>query len=383
MMSSPSRHLIKKFGALNVSDLHLNHPKVATSKMVDRLIKNITRKMKRDIIQYLICPGDVFDRPTQTDTEAGKQISRFISFLLDFAYKHDLILIVLKGTGSHDGEQSDHFVSMNEGRLHKARLVYIDKITAWEDENGVRFLGVPDEATPSAAQTQAEVESVLKEKGWEQVDIGITHGMYTSHLINGIQDPHSHDVNFYLRIVKYIILNGHIHTPSLYKHLLTIGSHDRTRHGEEEAKGGWIVLIDFTTGEVSTEFFENEDAELFITYEIKADNIKDAYREVDKFLIGHKLVGGGFLRIAHDPELSVNELVRRLHDKYHPEIEFATKKLDGDNAKAELTDRVIEFEQIKTTPITPNTDLGLLEDKLKRMGHEDVGKYLDGYKSVC
>lgn len=382
-MSSLSRHLLKKFGALNVSDLHLNHPKVSTSKMVDRLIKNITKRMKLGKIQYLICPGDVFDRPTQTDTDAGKHISRFISFLIDYTYKHNLILIVLKGTGSHDGEQSDHFVRMNEGRINKARLIYIDKITAWEDENGVRFLGVPDEATPSAAQTQAEVESVLKEKGWEQVDIGITHGMYTSHMINGITDPHSHDVNFYLRIVKYIILNGHIHTPSLYKHLLTIGSHDRTRHGEEEAKGGWLVYIDFTTGEVTTEFFENEDAELFVTYEIKSDNIKDAYREVDKFLIGHKLVGGGFLRIAHSPELSVNDLVRKLHDKYHPEIEFSTKKLDDGKVKEDLSDRVIEFEQIKTTPITPSTDVSLLADKLERMGHENAEKYLKAYQSLA
>ncbi|AFI55423.1 hypothetical protein TSMG140 [Halocynthia phage JM-2012] len=371
----------KKLGAIVVSDLHLNHPKLSTDRMVNSLIKNISTSYN-STITHLIIPGDVFDRPVQLDTVAGKGITRFISFVLEFSCKHDLVLLVLKGTGSHDGEQSDHFVSMNEGRLVKADLTYVDKISVFTDRLGISWLGVPDEATPSAAQTQAEIESLMKEKGISKVHMGLTHGLYNTHNLNGIVDDHAHDTEFYESVVEYIILNGHIHHPSQHGRLVTIGSHDRNRHGEEEAKGGLRVHIDFKKNTTQLEFRENKEAALFVTYEIKSEVIKTAYREVDKFLISHPIVAGGFLRLAYKDTLNINDLVRLLQDKYHPDIEFSTKKLETVDNSNHLNERVVEFDKIDTTPITKSTVTNLLDDKLKRLGYEDTSLYLEEFNKL-
>lgn len=370
-----------RFQAISVSDLHLNHPKVSTRRMVDSLIKNITTSRTKHTT-HLLCPGDVYDRPTQTDTEAGREISRFISFALDFSYKYNLVLIVLRGTGSHDGDQPGHFFTANEGRLNKADLHYIDKVSIFHDKYGLSWLGVPDEANPSALQTQAEIQSLLKENGLKQVHCAITHGLYNTHNLNGYVPDEAHDTAWYCSVVKYIIFNGHIHHPSQHDKLLTNGSHDRNRHGEEEAKGGWRVDIDVKTDEVSVEFRENKEAELFITYKVEADDIKKAFREVDKFLLNHPIVGGGYLRLSYNPELIINDLVRLLQDKYSPLIEFSTIKQDSKVKDNHLNDKVIEFDKIVTTPITSHTVKHLLEDKLKRDEVEDIDVYLSEFDAI-
>ena len=369
-------------GAIVISDLHLNHPKVSTHRMVDSLIKNVNRMYVKDVTKYLIIAGDVFDRATQTDTVAGKQITRFIAFTLDFAFEYDLLLYVLRGTGSHDGTQSEHFVAMNEGRMNKVDLLYIDKISIWEDKYGISWLGVPDESTPSASQTQAEIQSLMKERGVSRVDMGLTHGLYNTHMLNGIMDAHAHDTSFYCSVVDMLIINGHIHHPSQYEKLLTIGSHDRNRHGEEEPKGGWRLLIDKPKKKVSVEFMENTEAELFTTYTLEATEMKAATREVNKYLSTSPLLEGGFLRIFHTKDININDLVRKLQERYSPVIEIVARKIEDKNKKSDLNDRVIEFEKISTVPITPNTAVSLLEDKLDRMGITDKDKILAAFKTL-
>lgn len=366
---------------ITISDLHLNLPKVSTTLMVNRLISTLMGIKDKLTYHYLIIPGDIFDRPTQMDTEAGKEISRFISFTLDYVNEFKLKLLVLKGTGSHDGDQPAHFKSINQGRLKPVSLRYIDKIDVWRDEDfNLTFLGVPDESAPSTTQVQAQVESLLKEKGIDKVDIALTHGMYTHHCLNGMTFDHSHESDYYDGITKYILLNGHIHTSSLHKKLLTIGSFDRNRHGEEEAKGGWLVDIELKTGLVKKTFLPNKDASLFITREVVEDNVSDAYLSICKYLDTSKLMTGGFLRLAYSSkELDINELVKQLQTKYRPNVEITTKKLDAKETLEE-TSSLVERQELNITPITPNTVNDLLIDKLNRMGIEETDKYLDRFK---
>lgn len=368
---------------ISISDLHLNHPKVSTREMVNRLI--LWLKSIKDIrsFQYLIISGDVYDRPTQVDTEAGKQITRFISFILDFCAKYGIRPIILKGTGSHDGDQSAHFLAMDQGREVSTGLIYADKIDVWTDENDVSFLFVPDEATPSAAQTKSEIEALMKERNISKVDVAVTHGLYNSHVLNGIIDHHAHDAEWYSSIVNYMVINGHIHTTSSYDRIHTVGSFDRTKHGEEEAKGGWLFELDKEQMRPKKWFVENELAEKFVTYMVQADNAKDAFREVKKFIIKDNIKLGGHLRLAHKPELDINELLKRLASDYAPDIEFTSKKLDGKTNKESLNEKVEEFQTINIVPITDNTVMELFADKLTRMEIEDQDRYLEMFKKVA
>lgn len=377
MMSLP-----KSVSGLVVSDLHINHPKLSPARMVNSLIKGITTNFKTKVMEYLIITGDVFDRPTQTDTVAGKESTRFISFCLDYAVKHNLILIVLRGTGSHDGTQTEQFVSMNEGRLVKAELIYIDKISILTDRNSITWLGVPDESCPSAAQTQAEIESLMKSKGISSTQLAVTHGLYNTHNLNGIVDTHAHDTQWYCSVVDYCIFNGHIHHPSTHDKLTTIGSFDRNRHGEEEPKGGWTFKLDLVNKVFERSFFENTEAELFITYKIKGNTIKEALKEINNFLLTHPLNGGGYLRIAYPEGLNINDLVRLLQDKYSPTIEFSTLKVGDSKKEEDINNRVVEFSKIDTTPITPDTINDVLLDKLERNGIENIDECMNLFNKV-
>ena len=100
-----------------------------------------------------------------------------------------------------------------------------------------------------------KVKGSLSINGIDKVDFAIMHGSFPHQLPPHIKVP-MHDPNRYLSIVKYIVVIGHIHKPSVHERIYTPGSFDRISHGEEEPKD-ILDLIYLSDDTWNVEFIEN------------------------------------------------------------------------------------------------------------------------------
>lgn len=366
---------------LHITDLHLNHPKVSCSFLIQNLINGLLQFRNPKSLDRLVITGDVFDRPTHMDTDAGKEILYFANFIIEYCAKHDIALILLKGTGSHDGYQSDIFVKLNTSRQSPIDLLYCDRIMTWIDRDGYRWLGIPDEATPSAEQTKAEVQKLMKAEGIEKFDLAVTHSYYDFHAGAEYNPTVAFDSKFYQGIVKHIIYNGHIHGSSYRRKVLTGGSYDRNRHGEEEPKGMWNVKVD---GDIVTvDFIENKNAAKFLTYPIKNTEPTEILREITDYITECNYPDIWWLRLTHPKSVDMTDIVKQLKTKHAARIDITTKKVDESDeptwVSGGLTRKLIK-NAVEITPILPSTIHDLMADKLKRMGVEDIDKHLSVFK---
>ena len=373
--------MVTLLNIIHLSDLHLNHPKVSTAFLVNNITRALVDLKNPYLIDRIVLSGDVFDRPTHMDTDAGKDILYFINFLLEFCAKFDIALVVLKGTGNHDGYQSDIFVKLNSSRQKPIDLVYCDKISTWVDRDGYRWLGVPDESTPSAMQTKAEIKKLMKAEGIKQFDFATTHFYYDFHAGAEHNPTVAHDSAFYQKIVKYIIFNGHIHNSSYRRKVLTAGSFDRNKHGEEERKGMWSVSLDNEV--VSVDLIVNHNAAKFITYKLISNTPEDITKELYDYL-KERQGSRYWLRIAHPKTVNISDILNRLKEEF-TDVEIATKKLGEDEEPSWISgglSRRLKTSTENFTPILPTTIMELMSDKLKRMGVGDVDKHLEIFKEL-
>jgi hypothetical protein len=330
--------------------------------MIKSIALTITPKLNEQL-DYFFITGDVYDRLiTDCDSAESKAINGFITWVVSRCAKFNIKLRVLKGTSNHDARQCENFVSINDGMVNPCDLKYFDKVGV-HFEDGFSMLVVPDNAATTHAGVRAKVEEALKTAGVTQVDMALTHGMYDNHLLAKFTDE-MHDSAFYMSIVRTLILNGHIHTSTLYGHLLTIGSFDRTAQGEEESKGGHYGTIDIANKTFTAKFLENTYATIFRTLTIppNIDDVAKAYTFIIESL-GDLAAKGGWLALAHNPLMDIKELLSRLNDTYANFIVFSSKKVK-DKTKDDVA---VEFKRLESKPINRNTIMEMLDDKFTRL----------------
>lgn len=330
--------------------------------MVQNIMTTIGSKLNDDL-DFLFITGDVYDSLiTDGDSAEAKVINGFITWVTSRCSLHNITLWVLKGTTSHDARQSEAFVHINNGLVKPCDLMYFDKVGV-HFKNGVSFLVVPDNAATTHAGVRAKVEAALKEAGVSKVNVGLTHGLYDSHMMSQYTDE-CHESEFYLSVVDTLILNGHIHTRSLFKWLATVGSFDRICQGEMEPKGALYGVIDVAAKTFTAHFLENKKANLFNLYTLPDDvlDLNVAYSMVMDNL-GELETKGGWLSIAHAKELNIKELISRLNNTYQGYIEFSAKKAKD----KKVTVDKIQFAKLVSKPIAPTTLGEMLIDKLGRL----------------
>ncbi len=319
-----SRH--KPNTALSIAvlgDVHLDHPKIPTSFIIERLDRIFTVEYlsKLDVI---VINGDLFERRIAFDSESAYLTVRWIVRFLKLCAKFNITLHVLEGTPSHDNTQARWFGEMETICGMEVDFYYHDKIeiTELKEGTGLSALWIPDEFSPSAEITQDIVKKLLITEGYETVDYTFIHGMFVYQ--EPIPSKASHDEVYYESITNNLIVINHIHTPSSSGKIRAPGSVCRLRHGEEETKGH--LYIEHMPEGVVDFFIETENNARFDTVDMQNRDMVYVREYLDNRLsikdpqyIKLKLRRSDIV-LASIPELK----------KRYPTLNITTKVVDDD-----------------------------------------------------
>lgn len=222
------------------SDIHLGHQRTTTPEILESLRHCLDDNEVYKNVDFLIFAGDVFDRLLELNNPHLFQIDLWMAEVIRQCHYHDVTLVILAGTKSHDRDQNERWVTINNivknpCRLHYADTVEITYFKEWD----LNILFVPDDWNTDSSITLKEVKDLMSSKGLTKVDLAVMHGQFQHQLPEfiSLKSPVTHSNEEYLNLVEHYILIGHIHTHTVYDRILAQGSLDRLSHGEEEPKG--------------------------------------------------------------------------------------------------------------------------------------------------
>jgi hypothetical protein len=136
------------------------------------------------------------------------------------------------------------------------------------------ILFVPDEFSPTPAQTLALVKQKLKDAYIEAVDVCLLHGYFDFQVPPEIKTIQAHSSEEYSKIVLGPVLSGHVHERTRYKNIEPHGSFDRIAHNEEAPKG-YLRGVIFDNNSYEVSFIENKNAAIYKTLICNQTNMED------------------------------------------------------------------------------------------------------------
>ncbi|MGI9212590.1 MAG: hypothetical protein ACR2HF_08965 [Methylococcaceae bacterium] len=297
---------------LFISDIHLFHRRNPTQDIIANLRTYLKPFHKDEPLDLLVIGGDLFDRLAEFHTVEVHDACMWLACLLELCANRTIKLRILEGTPRHDWGQSRILRTLANILPIPVDCAYvntlsIEHIAEWD----LSILYIPDEWTDRADKTYVQVKETLAAHGLTQVDIAVMHGMFQYQLPTGVTMPSVHQEQDYLKIVRYLISVGHVHTPSQYERIHAQGSFDRLAHGEEEPKGGlWCTL--YPDGHYAWLFRENKQAMIFKTISLKTMPIEKTLNYLERHVKDMPFGSHVRIRAKRDhPAMMALEAVRK------------------------------------------------------------------------
>lgn len=329
------------FRYAQLGDLHLAHPNNPPEEMIPLLkgifpLDNETAKL-----DAIILTGDIYDHQLTLPDSRVNVIDEWIIWKLRMCKAMDIALWIVRGTPSHDRDQSARFVMLNETLKIGCDLTYVDELKiVWMPRFGSHVLFVPDEWTDDADKTLEEVHQLLRIAGIKKVDYAVMHGQFKYQLPE-IVKAQKHDEASYLAIVDKTISIGHVHQLSRYEGIIAAGSFDRLTHGDEQPKGHVRVTVR-GKDDFDIEFVENKEAKTFLTIDCKDLELEDCHSKIQATV--PDLRDDSFVRILAYTGSPILTSVKTYEEKY-PYIRWST--LGKSKEEKSFTEQ-IELIQSKT-----------------------------------
>lgn len=354
-MSNPAL----KLKYLVLSDIHLgakNNPTADIIKNLDILFDQYSQKSLFKDLDIVFIAGDLFDRLLDMDDDDSHLIKLWIDRLSRFCSRFKIKLRILKGTPSHDWNQSSQAETVWKISQIPGDFKYIDTLSIeYIEDHNMHVLYVPDEWASTTEETLSQVKTLMQDMHIKDVDIAIMHGLFNYQLPGIGKASSKHDETSYLDIVKYFINIGHIHTHTTYERILAQGSFDRMTHGEEEPKGCMLMELDPVEGNRFL-FIENYGAKIFKTLTLKNKDVEKSMDFIEKQLL--KIPINSYIRIKAAKDHGVYIGFEELKIKF-PFYNFSKKSLEDEEESAynlrvndmldvEYTSVQIDRENIRT-----------------------------------
>lgn len=332
------------FKWLWTQDIHFGVPSIPVGAVTNSF-KAVYDAAKRRGIRKVVIGGDITDRPLELTNDYSIEFIQFGIWLLNDAEENDIEIIVIEGTPSHDWKQARLLQKLKESINSKAKLVYISTLSIiYLDDFGYTLI-VPDQWRSSTQTTLLEVKALLKEKNLEQVDWAFMHGSFDYQIPEYLRKRLDlHDSLEYNRIVKKGIFIGHEHTRSSYLNINCAGSIDRTKHGQEEEKGGFFVE-ELPNGKVHVEFIRNNKAQIFKDVLVDDLNPDQIFMAIDRLKIDLEKFAN--IRLVATKDIAVISEFIKKYKLIYPEVKWSLKDLSADEQKTEL----IELEKLEFSKI--------------------------------
>lgn len=350
---------IDKLKYLVLSDIHLGH----NLNKTDNIISNLryyfrTNHKEFKNLNMIVIAGDVFDKLLVTSSRDFILATEWLTELILYCKSWKIKLRILEGTPSHDWKQAKVITSIIEKLQIEIDYKYIDTLFIehmidWD----IFILYVPDEYKHKASDTLKDVKKLMKSMTLSQVDIAFMHGQFTYQL--PVQLESSHDETEYLKLVKYYINIGHIHTPSVCDRIIAQGSFDRLAHNEEEKKGGVVVTIK-KDGEKNFTFVDNIKSMIFKTFRFGSETLEEIKEILDKEL--EKLPIGSNIRLVSENEEFLTKNLITLKTMYPKYV----IKIEKPKLKEKKFKLITETKHIDSFAITKDNILELLDVEMAK-----------------
>ena len=371
----------RKLDILDLSDIHLGHKNTTTEYVIDSLDKYIrANHNKFKNLDMLIISGDTFDRLLPNNSPEFISSLGFLIRLAKYCKKHNIIFRILEGTPSHDWKQ----IKVLETSLKDSDVdfkyisnLYIERNT----KLGIDILYVPDEWNNNGADTFEEVKELLKENQMDKVDLAIMHGMFPHQI--PVKSESTHNPDDYLDIVRFYIIIGHDHKPSVFKRILVPGSFERLKHKEEENKGGLLVSI-YKSGDMEFKFIENTNAKTYKTINYIDKTLEEIMQSIDKDIKG--IVDDSYVRIL----VSNRDIIKSVEKDFQERYKHLNLKVKTENDDDEVVTResITEIDLPDSFEITPDNITDLIKKELEKhklnsseiiIFDEEIKKVLENY----
>ena len=318
------------------SDHHTLHQTTPTQHVLSNLSKFLYKDNDLAKTSMIFFGGDFMERMVESPNADNFRIGEWGNDFLDRAYiaNPKMTVVWLAGTESHDRGQPKHFLNLAPKGLD---VRYIDTlcIETYPQHDNLTVMYVPDnmgKLTPDEIWENAL--KVLKAHDLDQVDLICLHGGFDFQLHPKARHK-GHLLERWETIARYAIFAGHIHIPVQQGKLWTSGSFDRTAHGEEHPKGGYVVELDKAKEYFNPVFWENKNALPYLTIPVTKDiTPEQLVVDIHNFIKDRKLPRHSQIRIKGGSALVVNPVVTVLEREY-PFFGFKTEPEDN---KDELVD---------------------------------------------
>lgn len=344
------------------SDPHFGHPRtpsLSTLAAVRRYFPDSPETAKYDIC---FIPGDFFDHLLNMSDEAVYAAQMAMAHVLRVCAKYNICLRILEGTRSHDRNQSKHFLWLNEAMEVDCDVKYFTAMTLdYMEQFDLNVLYIPDEWHPEAEQTLEQARALIHSRGLAKVDLSIMHGAWL-HQLQGHQSPAFHDAEKWSDLVTMAVISGHVHTHSRFLSHISVGSTNRTAHGEEEAKGFLDILYE-NKKEVAFTFIENQLAKKYVTLATYDYTVTDIAQLIEQ----QNLPKGSAIRFEHGPTDPMRAILDELQDLYPDYVLTAIEKGGKKESKVSEGFQLLNVGN-HVTPLNEENLLGLLAEHLVSQG---------------
>lgn len=363
--------MISKIETLVVGDIHLGHPNTTTLHIVNVLRTMFGGTPRNEALNWIIFEGDVFDRLLQLPAGEVRLLRAWIHDFLIWAKARNIRVDILEGTPSHDWQQSNEFITINQmsginADVHHHLQLSIVNIPAFD----IDVLFVPDEWRATAAETWADTVKLLATHGMDKVDVAVMHGMFPHQIPKLAGRNDVHDPVNYLSIVRHCVFIGHVHQSSQYDRIYAAGSLDRLAHGEERPKGYYRVELRANGSDV-IRFVENRMAKKYVTVDCTGLDTETGDAKILKVL--KDLPPKSFVRIKckrNDAGVSLYWKYSQLYLDHRWSI-LEVGKRQQDSEGFVLTDNRADL--VRST-ITPDNIRTLLLDRVRVKRPDLVGR---------
>lgn len=302
-----------EFRIASASDLHLAHNNNSPKEMIPLLKAAFPRDKETALLDVIVLPGDIYDHQLPLPDPQVNEIDEWIIWKLRMCKAMDIDLWILRGTPSHDRNQSERFVFLNDTLKIGCNLTYVDELKiVWMPKFGIHVLFVPDEWTDSAEKTLEEVHQLMMIAGIKKVDYAIMHGQF-EYQLPPVVKAQKHNSEAYLSIVDKLIFIGHVHQFSKHERIIAQGSFDRTTHGDEKPKGHVRALVR-SADDYELTFVENTGAKIFKTVNCRELDFDASYAKVMEE--AKDLPDNAFVRIVADLGNPIIQTVAKFEEHY-------------------------------------------------------------------
>lgn len=346
---------------VSVSDIHTVHRRTPTTHILRNLSRLFYTDVDLDNTDLVLVTGDVFDRfVDNTNADFLATLEWFKAFFVVCKAKNVKVRFT-EGTSLHDWEQIRHIMLTVE---QDTDVAYFNEIAieTFPTLDNLTVMYVPDNmSSKTPDDIWALALACLAKHGMDKVDLIALHGGFYYQLPEKGR-KHAHMETRWSTIVRYGIFSGHIHTPSTWNNIIfSNGSFDRISHGEEHAKGCWLIDLDLNAKVMTPTFWENTLALPYTTIKVGLNDLAESIvLKVKKLIQSKPYPPASHFRIQGGHHSVVKPIISSLAEEY-PQFGF---KDDSENDEVQVEDDLFDTKEYEGIALTKDNLFGYVKDSV-------------------